>query len=1002
MGADRLPSFGDELRRLRLLAGLTQEELAIKAGLTSKAISKLERGERRHPYPDTVRRLASALRLDAETNGAFVAAAHSPGQTDRQEHSTALAPPLTAPVGGFLGAMPVGPLIGRQAELARVSRVTEEVRSGAGRFVLLAGEPGVGKTRLAQEAALALERRAFLVLTGRCYEPERSAPFSPFFEALAMAQWGSPPGLRAAIPTRWPDLGRLLPDWTVPFPPSSPTADEPQRLLRAVTGFLEALSSGRPLAVILDDLHWADESSLRLVQYIARHTRNRRILLIGTYRDVDVQPDHPLARALADLDREGLVEQISVPDLDEAETAQLIDVVIGRAEPAIAGWVQGRTDGNPLFTRELVRNLIDRGALVQRRGQWGWGDLARAEVPASVRAVIGQRVARLTPGTRELLRQASVLGEAFGFDLLVAVGGWSEETAEAAVEEAAASGLLRGVGGDDYAFDHALTRDALYVELGERRRRRLHRAAGEVLEGRPEADRVRIAAELARHFLEGRVPERALHWATVAGDRAEALFAHPEAERHYRQALALARELADGPRTARLQEKLGALLTIVGRYDEALAILERAVEAYVATGETERLAATLAPLLWAHSMRGTPAQGIRQIEPLLPLLELARPSPALALLHVKLATIFHFVSRYDKQLRAGERAAQLAARVGDDRVLAEAEDVRGYALCLLGRIEEGLEILERARALAESTDHPVALSNILGHLALTHLFHGSFAAAGREAEGAVAAARRLGDPQLVMIWKPLIGMHRTLVGDWRDARRQIVEATPADEGNALPYPLFELGWLELLEGAWNRSAHLLELGARIAERSGHLQSLRYAAHFLAQLDVLSGNPDRAIARLTPLLDRPGLEEQDVTFLLPCIAWAHLERGELDRAQELAVGAVERAQRQHHLLARVVGLRVLGMALGKRERWVEAERVLEEGRGLAHSLPFPYAEARALREQGILDQRTGKPERAGERLTEALTIFARLGARRDVEQTERLLRNLAEGEARIQG
>src|SRR6185437_13331771 len=268
---------------------------------------------------------------------AFVAAAHRTGQTDRPERSADLAAPLAAPVGGFLGAVPVGPLIGRQAELARVSRVTDEVRGGAGRLVLLAGEPGVGKTRLAQEVALALERRAFLVLTGRCYEPELSTPFSPFFEALAIAQRGAPPGLRAAIPTRWPDLGRLLPDWAIPFPPASPTADEPQRLLRAVTGFLEALGSGQPLAVILDDLHWADESSLRLIQHLTRHTRNQRILLIGTYRDVDVRPDHPLARALADLDREGLVEQISVPDLDEAETAQLIDVVIGRAEPTIAG-----------------------------------------------------------------------------------------------------------------------------------------------------------------------------------------------------------------------------------------------------------------------------------------------------------------------------------------------------------------------------------------------------------------------------------------------------------------------------------------------------------------------------------------------------------------------------------------------------------------------------------------------------------------------------------------
>lgn len=995
MGEDHLPSFGEQLRRLRLLAGLTQEELAGRSGLTAKAISKLERGERQHPYPHTMRRLAAALRLEGEIQAGFVQAARRPGESDRRGHSSESATSVAAPVGGFLGAVPIGLLVGRRGELARVSRAAEEVWSGAGRLVLLAGEPGVGKTRIAQEMALALGRRGFLVVTGRCYESERSAPFSPFLEALAMAERGAPPSLRATTPRRWPDLGRLFPDWTLPLPSSSPTADESQRLFRAVSGFLEALGSGRPLALLLDDLHWADESSLRLLQHLTRHTRNRRILLIGTYRDADVRPEHPLARALVDLDREGLVEQIPLPDLDEAETAQLIDLLIGRAEPTIAGWIQGRTDGNPLFTRELVRSLIDRGALVQRRGQWEWGDLGQAEVPASVRAVIGQRVARLAPATRELLRQASVLGETFEFDSLVAVGGWSEEMAETAVEEATASGLLRGVGGDNYAFDHALTQQALYAELGERRRRRLHRAAGEALEARPEPDRGKMAAELARHFLEGRVSERALRWATLAGDRAEALFAHPEAERHYREARELARQLGDASRTAQLDEKLGTLLTTVGRYDEALAALEPAVEAYVATGEPERLAATLAPLLWAHCFRGTPAQGIEQVKPLLATLELASPSPSLALLHVKLATTFHFISRYDEQLRSGERAAGLAARVGDDRVLAEAEDVRGYALCLLGQIADGLAVLVRARALAESTDHPVALSNILGHLALIHLFHGSFASAGREVEGAIAAAGRLGDPRLVMTWQPLIGMHRTLVGEWRDARRETVAAISAEEGDALPYPLFQLGWLELLEGAWERSAQLLDRGARIAERSGHRQSLRYATHFLAQLDVLSGHPDRAIARLNPLLDRPGLEELDVTLILPCLAWAHLERGEPTRAQELAANALERARRQGHVLARVDGLRVLGMALTRRECWAEAERVLEEGRRLAHSLPYPYAEARALREQGILDERTGESERAEERLAQALAIFERLGARRDVEQTERLLRHLAE-------
>ncbi|HLJ80577.1 MAG TPA: adenylate/guanylate cyclase domain-containing protein, partial [Ktedonobacterales bacterium] len=209
-----------------------------------------------------------------------------------------LTPPL--PIGGFLGALPSGPLVARDVELSQVHDATEAVMHGSGRLVLLTGEPGIGKTRLAQEVTLAVRNRGFLVATGRCYEPEQAVAYYPFLEALAVAAEAAPSSLRATLPRRWPDVLRLIPDGRPDEggPQATERAvaggqEEQQRLFWAVTGFVRALADHRPVALLFDDLHWADSASLALLQHLARHTRAARVLLLGTYRDVEISRKHP-------------------------------------------------------------------------------------------------------------------------------------------------------------------------------------------------------------------------------------------------------------------------------------------------------------------------------------------------------------------------------------------------------------------------------------------------------------------------------------------------------------------------------------------------------------------------------------------------------------------------------------------------------------------------------------------------------------------------------------
>jgi predicted ATPase len=473
---------------------------------------------------------------------------------------------VAPPLGGFLGAAPSGPIVAREEEVSRLLSLLDEVVRGEGRLVMLAGEPGVGKTRLAQEVTVGGRARGFQVASGRCYEPERSVPYYPFLEVLTVLSEGVPAGLRAEAPRRWPYLERLLPDRPREVSGSEMGAqDVQQRLFWAVSGFLQAAAESAPVAVLLDDLHWADESSLRLLQHVARQTRGSRVLLVGTYRDVEVGRQNPLERLLRDLHRDGMLEEMTVRRLEEEGTGALAAAVLGTTEVPgeLAQLVHAHTDGHPFFTQEVMRALVERGDVFLRDGNWDRWAMEDIEVPQSVRSAIGERVSRLSDQTQTVLHEASVLGQAFGFEELWRMGKRSEEEVEEALEEVLTAMLIRVSGRDEYSFNHALTQQTLYAELTPRRRRRLHAAAGEALEQLPERERRRRAAQIARHFLEADDRERALPFAMLAGDEAEAVYAHDEAEQQFRIAVELARDGHDQAREK--QRRCGSLAGSSGR-----------------------------------------------------------------------------------------------------------------------------------------------------------------------------------------------------------------------------------------------------------------------------------------------------------------------------------------------------------------------------------------------------------------------------------------------------
>jgi len=519
------------------------------------------------------------------------------------------------------------PFVGRSAEVGKLRQKLGEARAGHGGLVMLVGEPGIGKTRLAEECAEAARQEGTVILWGRCYEGEWAPPYGPFAEAISeYSRSADPDELRqdlgagaGPIARVVPDLRNSLPD--IPEPASLQPDEERFRLLDAVSQFLIAASARAPLALVLDDLHWADRGAIALLRHVARFVPRNRILLLGAYRDVELDRQHPLADALGALRRETNYERILLKGLDTQEVGQLLASLAEQDVPdALVSAISAETDGNPFFIREVLAHLVEEGKIYREKGQWTTSlSIAEMGIPEGVRQVIGRRVSRLSEDANRLLTVASAFNGLFPFDIAASVAGLEEAAALDAVDESLAVQLLRpGADADTYDFTHALIRHTLYGELSPSRQVRLHRQIAEAMErsyGDPSTASGRgraaeHAAELAyQYHRSAALPgaERGVAHALAAADRAEAAYARDESAVFLRIALDLLP--AQDQRRPRLLGRLGLALGWALDFDEALRVASKAGhlvgESEGADAAADYLAEAVRVMALAGFFRGT-------------------------------------------------------------------------------------------------------------------------------------------------------------------------------------------------------------------------------------------------------------------------------------------------------------------------------------------------------------------------------------------------------------
>jgi tetratricopeptide (TPR) repeat protein len=897
------------------------------------------------------------------------------------------------------------------------------VHAGTGQLVLVTGESGVGKTRLAQEVLQVAQAQGFGGITGRCYAPQATVPYYPFLEALSRAYNDAPLAVRTALPLQWPDLTRLIPNLSPgttasPGPhPDGGGVEEQQRLFWQVTGFLQALTEERPFALVLDDLHWIDTASLELLLHLARQTRDRPILLLGTYRESEVARDHALSVGVIDLIQAHLIEQLELKQLSREATAALLSVMVeeGEISEAVTDLIYGSAEGNAFFVHELLRTLLERGDIVQgSSGCWELHEGAAVTVPNSVQAAILERVARLSVSAQKTLGVASVLGQRFRFgDLLattsrmtqtagaLAAGpGEAESRLEAVLEEAVRARLLREVGASGYDFSHALAQQALYEQLSARRRRRLHRAAAESMDCFSERERAERASDIAYHFLQAEELARALPYLLQAGEQALLLGAYSEAERRFRTALDQARRIGDDEAKSRALEQLGWVLYGSLRHEEAVPMMEQAIAEAERRGDHAQMIRLARPLI---NLTGNQGIATEEIVRILHVIEVTQAAGLdLALLYVDLAYLHCNGGQYAEQLATVEHAMQIAQAEGDAGVEATVRTWRGLALLLLGRLEEARAELEAAVPVLENARNYYEL--IIDHFTLAHLgivlqHLGRMDDAQTRFERSLSVADPI-PPDGEAMSCAFCARTAFLRGDWSTAHRYVergVVQRPYLQSNSFAdaYLYGTEGHLKLAEGDLEAAAQCAEACLALPEWHGTLQWKWYAHHVLAQLDLLRGDPSALRDRLLPLLERTDLVQTGRNAFLPLLVWAHLELGDVNAAEVLATQTVTDLREQHDHLSLVDALRMEAAVHIRQLRWDEAEAALEEALALAREMPYPYAEAKALSTYGDLLVVGGQPERAHDRYEAAMTILRSLGEVPYTLQIERALAELSQ-------
>jgi len=928
------------------------------------------------------------------------------------------------------------PFVGRRRELAALIRQLDETEQGHSAIVLLSGEPGIGKTRIAEELCATAERRGARIFWGQCFEGEGAPAFWPWVQVVrTWVRDHDSESLAALLGPEAVDLAQIVPDVrarlpdlpeAVPLPPTHARF----RLFDSIATVLQRLATG-PLVLVLDDLHWADEPSLRLLEFLAMHVAEAPILIVGSYRDVDVTPGDTLSSTLGDLARRRQVHRLALTRLSPDEVAELVEATPGiRPVDRLVETVLDRAEGNPLFVGELLRLLhiehADPAASI---------DVDRA-VPPTIQDVIGRRLGKLSDSCRQVLTVASIVGRDFDLATLRAVLPGQDDQTFDALEEAEAARVIApvtaGGAGGAFRFTHVLVRDSLYEALSVSRRTRLHLRVGTALDQLPGPPSDARLAELAHHYAQAAPispPEQVVGHVERAARRSFDVLAYEDAARWY----ALGLQILEASPTLAPETRCQLLLQL-GAAQSAMTDDLAATESFAAAAA---LARTLAPSIGTERAGPLLAQAALGYGGMARLDHRALDARGVGLLEEALAAVGDSDSALRAQLLARLRTAttrpvasaadapsslesiEQARRLGDPRALADAILQRIYTLSVAERLTGIPDLLSELETVATRLGDPnlrmfskriaikywleagdltaadatvAAYEQVMVELRFPHtewriavarmsraLLVGDFEAAERAAEEAASLGPR--QPRKGPPWYTAGELHLVRIEQGRlDEAERLLDGLRRDYPEA-PGPRAQRAWLLSQCGAVDARSELEALTGPGFPDLLHGGVWNYTLPFLSLLCADLGDQERAGLLYETLLPQAGTNivvgipltsygavSYYLARLAATLGWAEVASRHFEEALDLHERLQARPLLAHTCLQYAAAL-LAGSAAGTPDRaQALAQRALEE----ASVLGMPIVRDRAAALVEAASAKLGRLARERTRYPDGLT------------------------------
>lgn len=884
-----------------------------------------------------------------------------------------------------------GRLVGRERELSDVIALWRRVIYGSDEscVLLVSGEPGIGKTRLVRELMAHVAVSGGQVLMGECYA-EGAMPYAPFAQMIHDSIGdGSDNGLPDFVLA---DLITIVPGLRAHYPaiPPTPPADpqtERQRVFESVVAWCTALVARMPLLLFVDDAHWAGSDTLYLLRHLARRTCRQRLLIVMTYREVELDEANPLQGLLHDLNRERLVSRVKLTRLDREQTGEMLTAILapqGEVVLDLVDTVYQETEGNPFFVEELCKALIEGEKLYYQEGRWVAPELDALEIPQSVRVTVQSRLGRLPAQTQDVLGVAAILGREFDFDTLKQATELDEDVLIDALESAERAQVIsearRGSAGTTtFAFAHSLFPATLRDGVSVLRRQRLHHRVATAIE----AARPEDFETLAYHYEHAGAADQAGTYYARAADRALAVYANREAERHYCAALELTERELD---QARLLSGLGEVLFRQGRYERAGEVWREAIDLYRAAGDHDSVAWLYSRSARAAWYAGDPPRGLELSREGMTAMPEELESPGAAALVHEMARACFFNDLSDEALPLCERALEMSQRLG-------LVDVQADTLATLGLLpnqpfEEKRRALEQAVDLAESAGLLATASR--AHLNLGGRLQevGALEKARKHYLRARELARQMGiaswehDYSLGVASVSLSQGDFSAVEDALGKLRQLGESLPNPDRAAFHRGMIEAE-LAGRRGNWKEALRLFRSCQTNAREQEYLKSLVNVNFGLADTLLQLGQlEDAAQALEEAIAVADGYHSELRVTPLSLLAVIRVHQSRLEDAHHTLDRARGHLSSEPNLRDEGVVQWAEALLATAEGRWQDALSAYENCSQIAAKLGEQWYRARILVEWADMFIARGEPgdgERARDLLRDALSAFEEMPA-----------------------